>query len=224
MLLRIVPLLTQALSTNNLFLYITKPIIYGWWIEQSPAIMIWLHQSNHLKVERNPRSCWPLLAARKKSQKLKSITQSVREQRCDVWNSSYNSQSSVHFESQQQNVRTMLFIPREIWERALLLHNTAIVNCLWVKQKVLLAEVFIVYERATTKKLLFNRRNGYPQTYLYYYYYLPPIKVLRIKLLLSWFPVYYPVTKNVRVSWKNLEQRKGPRKKRKFYAKFPTYG
>lgn len=126
--------------------------------------------------------------------------------------SSYNSQSSVHFESQQQNVRTMLFIPREIWERALL-HNTAIVNCLWVKQKVLLAEVFIVYERATTKKLLFNRRNGYPQTYLYYYYYLPPIKVLRIKLLLSWFPVYYPVTKNVRVSWKNLEQRKGPRKK-----------
>ena len=39
-----------------------------------------------------------------------------------------------------------------------------------------------------------------------------PIKVLRIKLLLSWFPVYYPVTKNVRVSWKNLEQRKGPRK------------
>jgi len=125
--------------------------------------------------------------------------------------SSYNSQSSVHFESQQQNVRTMLFIPREIWERALL-HNTAIVNCLWVKQKVLLAEVFIVYERATTKKLLFNRRNGYPQTYLYYYY-LPPIKVLRIKLLLSWFPVYYPVTKNVRVSWKNLEQRKGPRKK-----------
>ena len=51
-----------------------------------------------------------------------------------------------------------------------------------------------------------------------------PIKVLRIKLLLSWFPVYYPVTKNVRVSWKNLEQRKGPRKKRKFYAKFPTYG
>ena len=80
--------------------------------------------------------------------------------------SSYNSQSSVHFES-QQNVRTMLFIPREISERALL-HNTAIVNCLWVKQKVLLAEVFIVYERATTKKLLFNRRNGYPQTYLYY--------------------------------------------------------
>ena len=105
-------------------------------------------------------------AARKKSQKLKSIIQSVREQRCDVWNSSYNSQSSVHFES-QQNVRTMLFIPREISERALL-HNTAIVNCLWVKQKVLLAEVFIVYERATTKKLLFNRRNGYPQTYLYY--------------------------------------------------------
>lgn len=78
-------------------------------------------------------------------------------------------------------------------------------------------------ERAT-KKLLFNRRNGYPQTYLYYYYLLPPIKVLRIKLLLSWFPVYYPVTKNVRVSWKILEkERKGPRYAN-FTQKFPTYG
>lgn len=107
-LLRIVPLLTHALSTNNSFLYITKPIIYGWWIEQCP-IMIWLHQSNHQKVERwDPPKQLAFIrekfAARKKSQKLKSIPviQSVREQRCDVWNSSYNSQSSVqHFENQQ---------------------------------------------------------------------------------------------------------------------------
>lgn len=48
-----------------------------------------------------------------------------------------------------------------------------------------------------------------------------PIKVLRIKLLLSWFPVYYPVTKNVRVSWKNLEQRKGPRKNANFTQNSP---
>lgn len=49
-LLRIVPLLTQALSTNNFISLYHKPIIYGWWIEQSP-MMIWLNQSHHLKAE-----------------------------------------------------------------------------------------------------------------------------------------------------------------------------
>ena len=153
---------------------------------------------------------------RKKSQKLKSIPVS---QRAEMWWLKFKLQFSIQCAFRKSAMLGQCYLS-PVREKGY--YNTAIVNCLWVKRKVLLAEVFIVYERAT-KKLLFNRRNGYPQTYLYYYY-LPPIKVLRIKLLLSWFPVYYPVTKNVRVSWKNLEQRKGPRKKRKFYAKFPTYG
>lgn len=226
-LLRIVPLLTHALSTNNSFLYITKPIIYGWWIEQCP-IMIWLHQSNHQKVERwDPRSSWPLLEKNSQQERnLKSWNQSQWVSRSESRDVMFEIQATILNPvcsiSKISNVRTMLFIPRERAKR--LLQHSNYVKCLWVKQKDLLAEVFIVYERATTKKLLFNRRNGYPQTYLYYYYLLPPIKVLRIKLLLSWFPVYYPVTKNVRVSWKILEkERKGPRYAN-FTQKFPTYG
>lgn len=69
--------------------------------------------------------------------------------------------------------------------------------------------MFVVYE--VLRSYYSTVEMVIPPTYLYYYYYY----YLRLRFYSSsyyyqWFPVYYPVTKNVRVSWKNLEKEKVP--------------